>query len=403
MDKIKILWVGDGVISTGFARVNHSVIKNLPPDYEVHHLAINYHGDPHQYQHAIYPASLGGDIYGLGRLTSMIHGIKPDIIFILNDAWMIDMYLAKIKNEVQGIHIPTVVYFPVDAEEHNQSFYQNFDAVDAVCVYTEFGKNTLLDVKSSNINAKSIKVVPHGISKDLFFPIDTSVAKEIVYPKDRTEEFLNSFIILNANRNQPRKRIDITLWAFSEFQKNKPDVKLYLHMGALDLGVDIIGKARVYGFENKLVLSTTQMHIPNIPDRQLNLIYNATEVGLNTSVGEGWGLTNWEHGSTGKLQIVPRHSSLEEIWADDRARFIETIREPDGRWMMDRISTVGKVPSVQSLTEQLEWAYNDWKYNASQESIKISRKALEYINQSKFDWVNVAKEFDKIFKRVLKR
>jgi glycosyltransferase involved in cell wall biosynthesis len=403
MDKIKILWIGDGVISTGFARVNHSIIGNLPQEYEVHHLAINYHGDPHQYSHAIYPASLGGDIYGLGRLPGLINGIKPDLIFILNDAWMVDIYLAKLKQDFPNFDIPIVTYFPVDAEEHSEEFYRNFDTVSEVCVYTNFGKDVLLDARSSNIKARDVHIIPHGISKDLFFPVDVATAKEIVYPPDRTEEFLNSFIILNANRNQPRKRIDLSLWAFKEFQKDKPDTKIYMHMGTLDLGVDIIRKAREYGFEKKLIVSTTQPHIPNLPDRQLNLIYNATDVGINTSVGEGWGLTSWEHAFAGKLQIVPRHSALEEIWADGRALFTEIIPGLDGRQMMERISTVGRVPSVQSLVDNLEWAYKDWKYNASQESIKITRKATEYINQAKFDWKNVAGEFDKVFKKALKK
>ena len=36
--KVKVLWVGDGGVATGFARVNHSIINNLPEDkYEIHH------------------------------------------------------------------------------------------------------------------------------------------------------------------------------------------------------------------------------------------------------------------------------------------------------------------------------------------------------------------------------
>jgi D-inositol-3-phosphate glycosyltransferase len=42
-----------------------------------------------------------------------------------------------------------------------------------------------------------------------------------------------------------------------------------------------------------------------VDDRQLNLLRNACDVGINTSMGEGWGLAGFEHGATGAAQIVP--------------------------------------------------------------------------------------------------
>jgi D-inositol-3-phosphate glycosyltransferase len=51
-------------------------------------------------------------------------------------------------------------------------------------------------------------------------------------------------------------------------------------------------------------------------DRELNLLYNACDVGINTSMGEGWGLVSFEHGATGGAQIVPEHTACAELWAD---------------------------------------------------------------------------------------
>ena len=48
------------------------------------------------------------------------------------------------------------------------------------------------------------------------------------------------FIVFNGNRNQFRKRIDITIAAFAKFAKDKPDTQLYLHMGKKDQGWDIM-------------------------------------------------------------------------------------------------------------------------------------------------------------------
>ena len=56
----------------------------------------------------------------------------------------------------------------------------------------------------------------------------------------------------------------------------------------------------------------------------LNLIYNATDVGLSTSMGEGWGFVPMEHAAAGVAQILPRHSALAEIWRGS-AEFIEPV------------------------------------------------------------------------------
>lgn len=394
-NKIKGLWISDAVSATGFARVAHSVIGSLPEKYDIHHLGINYFGDPHPYKHRIYPASLGGDVYGLGRLEIMVNGLRPDFIFILNDPWVISMYLQELKRKIKDIP-PIIAYFPVDAREHSPSYYEHFDVVKKVCVYTQFGKDVVLDTKSPNISSDKIHIVPHGISSSVFFPMDSTFARQELYPKDRMDEFMNSFIVFNGNRNQPRKRIDITMWAFREFHKDKPDAKLYLHMGIQDLGYNIAELAARYGYDNKLILSSTSNQIPSVPEDRLNLIYNACDVGINTSIGEGWGLVNWEHAATGKLQIMPNHSALTEIWTD-RAILLPTVMDE----MVERVNTVGRVVDLNALVDSLNWAYHDWKVNGSVEIKKLAQKGYEHTKEKQFNWKNVANKFDYIIGKAL--
>jgi len=398
--KLKGLWIGDAVAGTGFARVNHSIIENLPEDeYEIHHLGVNYTGDPHPYKHFIYPATVGMsgfvDVYGITRLDTLINGIQPDFIFILNDAWIIDMYLARLK-EIRKANIPIITYFPVDAEEHSVVWYNNFDVVRAACTYTEFGRSILKKVNSPHIYNNKIHIVPHGTDINKFYPVDWEEARYKIYPKNRTEEFMKSFIILNANRNQPRKRIDITLWAFDEFQKDKDDVKLYLHMGASDEGVNIVEKALQYGWDRKLVVTTLESSIPNVPTEFLNLIYNGTDVGINTSMGEGWGLVNWEHASCKRVQILPRHSSIPEIWQDKAILIDANIKQ-----MFPYANTVGRVPLVDDVVDALNYAYWDWKDNESRISNDLAQKAYDMVTSEEYSWKTVAKKFDEIIKSVI--
>jgi glycosyltransferase involved in cell wall biosynthesis len=229
--------------------------------------------------------------------------------------------------------------------------------------------------------------------------MDSTFSRQALYPQERMEEFLNSFIVFNGNRNQPRKRMDITMWAFREFQKDKPDVKLYLHMGIQDLGYNVAELAVRYGFDNKLILSTTSNQIPSLPEERLNIVYNACDVGINTSIGEGWGLVNWEHAATGKLQIMPNHSALSEIWENENtAILLPTIMDE----MVERVNTVGRVVDLNSLVEALNWAYDDWKNNGADKIKAIGQKGYELTKERKFKWKSVADKFDYVIKKAIK-
>ena len=406
--KVRVLWVGDGEAPTGFARVGHNLIKNLSSKkYEVHHLAVNYRGDPHDNWWKMYPAATGGDLWGFGRFIGLIRAIKPQIIFLLNDPWVLQQYLASMiqaKGVLPGIeNIPVVTYFPVDAKEHDPTWFRDYsELVNRICVYTEWGKDVVLETGS--VNPTQIEILPHGASPDLFHKIPDvmegkrlektgrQVAREAIFPIKDKPEFLNSFIVLNANRNQPRKRIDITLRAFSQFARGKPkNVKLYLHMGVKDMGWDIVRLAQRYGFDERLAISSSQPSLPHVPDDRLNLIYNACDIGLQTSMGEGWGLTSWEHAATGAPQIVPDHSVLPEIWGD-AAMYIPTIADH----VYEGTHTVGRVPSIDGLVERLEEAYQDWKTGG--EMLKdLGKKAIAITKKPKYQWKNIAKKLDEIF------
>lgn len=287
MEKIKGLWISDLVVPTGFSRVSHSIIHELDQNkYEIYGLGINYRGDPHSYTFPIFPAVLGGDLYGMGRLKSLLENIKPDFIFILNDIWVINQYLEKLKSFKDDIKLPKIiVYFPVDSLEHDISWYNNFDIVTKAVTYTEFGKGVVNKV-SPKIDIKTIR---HGVDLTTFFPIyeNKRQSKELLFGSDRSD-LLDTFIVLNANRNQPRKRLDITMMGFAEFAKDKNmEVRLYMHCGVRDSSIDIIKQAVRCGIDNKLIISNTKVGVQTETDAKLNAIYNACDVGVNTCYTRG--------------------------------------------------------------------------------------------------------------------
>ncbi len=161
-----------------------------------------------------------------------------------------------------------------------------------------------------------MRIIPHGVDTQVFrplFPLTGNIvearkaARHQPYAQQRRAH--DAFIVLNANRNQPRKRIDITIAGFAKFAADKPDdVMLYLHMGMTDIGWDIRELARRHGIMDRLIITHEGDNIPGSSPEQLNRIYNTCDVGINTSEAESWGLTAFEHAATGAAQIVPGHT-----------------------------------------------------------------------------------------------
>ena len=184
---MKLLTVSDLGVATGFARVMGSIIEEFPEDWEVHSLAINYFGDPHDVKSRLYPASIGGDLYGIRRLENLIDKIEPDNIFILQDAWIVQKYLDILSEERLAT---TILYIPVDAGPYQKEWLEKFNQVKKVCVYTEFGKSVLLEARP---DLENIEVINHGIDTTKFYPLDQAECREALKLED------DLFVVLNVN------------------------------------------------------------------------------------------------------------------------------------------------------------------------------------------------------------
>ena len=381
----KVLVVGDGGVATGFARVLHSIIDNWPSeDYEFYHLAVNYRGDPYRLvnpRHYMYPAMLGGDLYGMNRIQSLLATVKPDLIFILNDLWGIESYLQRLKEED---YKKTVVYFPVDGTHSDEQWLINFGKLGAVVAYTEFGKQEVNVLRPS----LHTEIIPHGVDTNIFFPIDQKEARRVLKVIDP-----NDFVVFNGNRNQPRKRVDLTIEAFAKFAQDKPQsVKLYLHMGVDDSGWNLKKMSRRYGIQDRVIITSENLSPQSaVPINMLNVIYNATDIGLNTSMGEGWGLVNVEHAVTGAAQVVPNSSACTELWNGCGA--LIDIHHWDTH---TGILTRGAVIDTDHAAALLEYLYQNPEARYS-----LGDAAQIKFSNPKFSWREISKTWLDLFEKVI--
>lgn len=394
-EKLKVLFVSDLVVETGFSTVAHNIIKHNLDRFDFTGLGVNYGGDPHEYDFPIYPAMVrgNGNIYGIDRLCQLLTSNDYDVVFILNDAWVISYYLDAIKKNVSKKLPKIVVYFPVDSKMHDPDWYRDFDIVTEAYTYTEFGQRV--------VNSKDCKpelkvgIIPHGVdSQDFYQLYDNRFKSKTDLFGDKlkgVKDVENTFIVLNANRNQPRKKLDVTIRGFALFAEDKPEnVRLYMHCGVVDSHVNIVKQAKRYGADNRLIFTSMTPGIQRVPKYRLNQIYNACDVGINTSLGEGWGLTNVEHAVTGAAQIVPRHSSCQELFMGC-GLLMETLTEIT----FDNSETVGKLVSPEEVARNLDILYKD------REVLNyMAAKGKEKFLGPEYQWKNIAHQWGDIFERV---
>ena len=398
---IRVLVVGDAVTPTGFARVLHSILERLHLNFEIHHLGVNYHGDPHPYPWKIYPAGSLGDGYGMNRLAPLIEELCPRLIFMMGDLWILMRYagiLARLETRV-----PAIAYFPVESDPvEPDAMTHMLKSVDVLATYTNFGADAVRiaieQARSVNpgLPMREVVIIPHGVDSESFYPIEQvdgapgknsrRAARERVFPG--RPDLLDAFIVLNANRNQPRKRIDITIEAFALFARNKPEhVKLYLHMARQDEGWDIFRLSRRFGIENRLLLTRADNSVPNESVAGLNLIYNVCDVGVNTACAEGWGLVSFEHAATGAAQIVPRHTSMTELW-EGAAELIE----PRFTLITENTLINAYYTSAADVAAALQGLYED-----PEKRRRMARAAREMVLKTEYQWDNIANRWSELF------
>ena len=349
----KILYCADAFVETGFGRVAQYLLPALAEKHEVVVLSVNYHGDPHPeaQKYKVYPAMLhGSDPFGSHRIADIIRREKPDLVWVTNDIWVAIQLWERAKFLKEEFCFKWFVYTPIDSYGLFPELKAQMEEWDGIATYTQFANDELRLMGWD----KPIDIIGHGTDFEKFFPLDKQQCrKELGVPED-------VFIVFNGNRNQPRKRIDLTLKAFIRFAKDRDDARLWLNMGKKDLGWDIIPLfkrlARDEGYDptGKIILTSPHFSVDNcLSIEQLNKVYNAVDVGINTCIGEGWGLVNTEHGSVGVAQVVPDHTSLAEIF-DELPRIQCNAAETDRNYGLERL-----LPDPESAAEILTYYYEN--------------------------------------------
>lgn len=403
-----ILIIGEAVAPTGFARVIRSVFSRLMDHYELHQLATRYDSGPHDWPWTLHVASQGASVYGYDQVVPLVDTLRPALVFLLYDISFQPVYWAHLRRAIW--QPPVVMYTPVEAGPIAPEIIEPLEGVARYVMYNEFGRGVIADslaairTRRPDFGFSPLDVIAHGVDQDHFFPLSASaagsaneVARRLAARQQLgidTPETRGAFIVLNANRNMPRKRIDLTLQGFAQFARDKPaNVKLYLHMATEDSGWNVLLLAKRYGIFDRLIMTRADNQRPAFDDATMNALYNACDVGLTTSTGEGWGMVAFEHGATRAAQVMPRHTSLAELW-DGAAEFIEPVCSMT--WPGNL--TEGQVVSAEGVAAALQRLYED-----SAHRDRLAHRAYANAHRPEFAWDVVAAQWRRLLDDTISR
>jgi glycosyltransferase involved in cell wall biosynthesis len=124
-----------------------------------------------------------------------------------------------------------------------------------------------------------------------------------------------------------------------------------------------------------------------ISDFELNLLYNACNVGVNSCMGEGFGLCNLEHASVGKPQIMTFTGGLKDIFDKEHSILIEPAAEIYAPKILEITGGYLQIVSVKDFTDAMEF------YLLNPEKGKMDGLYYKNYIPENYNWNKILKEF----------
>lgn len=397
--------------NTGYSRVANIISNHLASqdNLDVFYYGIsNFVSEENKVKRFIHPnikfvdayqleLQAGNDeLYGVNFFCDCIKEIKPDIVFIYNDIIVVN----RLFNQYLRVFGPgkpkdfkTYVYLDLVYDYERNDLIQNiFNYAEKVFTFTEYWKKQLQTL--SPHNSHNIFELEHGIDANIVM-MDTQECKKLfnLLPGD--------FAILNANRNAYRKAWDITIGSFILFlKKNNFDPKLKLMIKAPrqnKTGFNLIDVIRTFSLVYDAdfnVLTTNHIFIIEeiLSDKNMNKLYNACDIGINTTTGEGFGLCNIEHASRIKPQVVTKVGGLIDIFDGlSDITHVEPTHLMYANNLLDDHNGVMHMCSHESFADKIDFVYKNYETCLEKYNEKVPQ-ILE-----KYNWDRILKTLNPHF------
>lgn len=249
------------------------------------------------------PVLPGGlDAWGNDVLPLHYQRREPDVMFLLHDIWVLN-------NEVLD-QFPASSWCPVDHQPIPPRVLGGLKHCRWPVAMSRFGERMMKDAGLDPL------YIPHGVETNTFKPVDRDEARR----KWQVAEDVFLAVCVAANKGAPsRKSLDRILKAWSKFTRVNPDRKaiLYLHSLPDNVhdGYDLRVVAKHYDVDPETLRfpDVYRMLMGEYTREIMNELYNAADVTLLPSMGEGFGIPVIEAQASGCPVIVTDFSAQSEL------------------------------------------------------------------------------------------
>ena len=342
------------------------------------------------------------EIYGVDIIEKFLEEIKPDLFFIYNDLIVTNRLFLALNQYAPFLEkmFKTYVYIDLVYPFERLDFVEHMNRYsDKLFVFSELWKQNLI---SMDIPEEKIHILPHGFITHKFYKVNKETArKKLGLPED-------GFLVLNTNRNSYRKALDITIASFLRFYKKVKNntteddtlqtPKLIFNCQLKEVaGYDLLSviktECKILELDyNDIVFNTIFAYKNNLSDEQINYLYNASDVGMNTCIGEGFGLCSMEHAGLDVPQLASGVGGLRDIFgpiikdlpiliSPSSVSYVSNLQDEHGGYVMHC--------NADDFTGALEVIYKN-KELAFIDGLRVGK----YIRE-KYNWDRILEKFRK--------
>lgn len=313
--------------------------------------------------------------FGEAEIGTFIKNNPQDVIIIFNDNVITTALTNNILNECgsERKNFRLVSYmdqvYAYQKKPYIDLLNKHFDAIIAFTPYwAQIARK--LGIKDS----MPMYVFPHGFDEKLYYPIPTKLCR-MFYNFDQ-----DAFMVLNLNRNQPRKNWSTTMIAWVEFAERHYQVNVKGKKGDFKVNkhtkraIKLIVGTQMNGFWDLMDIIENEVKFRDVPldyvkstiqevsmpqqlsDRDINILYNACDVGLNSTLGSGYELCTSENLGVGKPQIASHTGGIKEYLNEQNSTPIYPVMNNYGDNKSNGIGTKDEITLPKDYVEAF-WRY----------------------------------------------
>lgn len=346
---------------------------------------------------------------GFGEKEIIEYVLKhpQDMIIIFNDMVItsaLTQNLVRNLSPEQRKRFKLVSYmdqvYPYQKKQYIDILNENFDAVIAFTPYWE-----------SVVRGLGLKETiptyyfPHGFDHQLYYPINPKLAR--LYFKIPTD----SFVVLQLNRNQPRKRVDHNIMAWADVVerflklRDKDPVKAQ-RVPRLMIGTAVQGfwdLFEIYEHELKkrgISMDVGKEFILTVPkpqqlsDRDINILYSACDIGINTCEGEGFGLCQFEHSAVGRPQVAPNIGGFKEFLNKNNSKLVD----PKWNYYIDKQRD--GIGGYAEVGDPKDYADAIWEYYLNPDLVREHGATARKEILTHYRWETMVNHFHRVIQNI---